>query len=435
MARRKNTEVLITGEKADARVRIPVTSTVNVEEPPAKELPQKEGQFGRRPRKIPKVIDLLESKKPKSGAADGPQSAAAGLAALELELGMTPTAAPGESILPALSIPVSPRKPEHDTNWEEIQRVKKTEHDLPPQKDPAPKPVTSDKFALSTPVVPKPKADIEAPVKQQPAEPKRANRVSPKAQSKAIAETVVASILDRIRAEAQKRGGQLSLANIDEMRAEFDGQTLALSTAFEQSFEAYIQARERAAWDTKRDFPFDRLIVKKFSHLFSENRPGQFDRVSRRMLPGFFMALGMMLGPDIVDDLQGRCHLIVDQLKDELGENFDWSDAYESEQANAIILDALVPVARHFEDFEKRREWFLALINGHLEAAQASEKRDARWEMTAASFDRFLSALLQDLSAELRSESGRLRIVKRYGAEAVKAISTVQKALKAGERP
>ncbi len=434
MARRKNTEVLITGEKVDSRERLSVNKDVAGGKPVAADVAPQTGQLGRRPRKVPKVIDLLDGKQPMPGSATGGGSLTDDLAALERELGMQPTAAPGEGVGPALSLPVAPRKPERDTNWEEIQRTKKVDHDLPPQSPSPPKPAATDAFALSTPVAPKPKADIKTPVtplsNQPTVKPKRVNRVSPKAQSKAIAETVVSSILDRIKVEAQKRGGQLSLANIDEMRAEFDGQTLALSAAFEQSFEAYIQARERAAWDTKRDFPFDRLIVKKFSHLFSEKRVGRFDRVSRRMLPGFFMALGMMLGPDIVDDLQGRCHLIVEQLKEEQGDHFDWADAYESEQANAIVLDALVPVARHFEDFEKRREWFIALVNGHLTAVQDSEKNDAGWELTTAGFDRFLTALLQDLSAVLQSENDRPRIVKRYGADAVNAVIRVEKALK-----
>lgn len=490
MARRKSSEVIISGDKADTRPRAQMNSPVagTKLKNPSAAFP--DDHLERRPRKKPKVIDA-------GGAKPKASSAVSDLAALERELGMTPTVPTvlkaqteptGAIAEAAMSIPIESKKAkkaanwedierakkqEQDANWEDIarakkqekdanwedierakkqekdanwedierakkqeqdadwdaiQRAKKTDQDLPLQPDPASKGKSTDDMALSQPVAPKPVADIAPPTKPGAASEKalsasktvRDNKGKPQTtstqlQHTQVAETIVSSILDRINEEARKNGGQLNLHHIESLRSEFETQTQALSKAFEQSFETYISARERAAWSNKRDFPFDRLIVKSFSHLFADNKAG-FDRVSRRMLPGFFMAMGMMLGPDIVDEAQERCRVLVERIRAEKAEAFDWSDVYESEEKNDVIMDALVPIAVHFEDLEKRREWFISLINGHLSPLINGEKEDAGWEMTIPGFANFMNALLSRLRADLGSKTRKPRIVKRYGA-------------------
>ncbi len=442
MARRKNSEVLISGDRVDPRTRVTPSSPLAGQDkvkPTAGAFA--EDNLKRRPRTKPQVIDLVDGQAANPNAADA-------LADLERELGMVPTAAPGEGLASGLSMP--PPVTDERADWQEIKRARKAELDLPAQTEPPQKPVTSDSFDLSSPIVPKPQADLPVPVKKQLAALPDAKSdkssgtaqnpvvkansgadVSLKAQGNAIAQTVVRSILERFKAEAHKNGGQLSLANIDSLQAEFGAQTQALSLAFEQSFEAYVLARERAAWGSKRDFPFDRLIVKKFSHLFADKAAG-FDRVSRRMLPGFFMAMGMMLGPDVVDEFQERCRGLVERIRSERQDAFDWSDVYAAEEGRTVLMDALVPIALHFGDYKKRRDWFIALINGHLSPARSSEKDDAGWEMTVPAFEVFLNALLSDLETILSDSGKKPRIVKRYGADVVDlAIGVLKRVNKA----
>ena len=110
---------------------------------------------------------------------------------------------------------------------------------------------------------------------------------SPKDVSKALADTVVIALVDKLKAEAEARGGHLTSRDLETMQADFNRQVEALSSVFEQSFEVYVKARERAVWEQQRNYPFDRLMVKKFSNLFrdgGEIGPGD---LSRRMLPGF----------------------------------------------------------------------------------------------------------------------------------------------------
>ena len=104
--------------------------------------------------------------------------------------------------------------------------------------------------------------------------------------------------------EAKAKGGHLTVQDMENMQADFDIQAQALSGALEKSFEVYVKARERSVWDSQRNFPFDRLMVKKFAPLFKDGAQLGRDDICRRMLPGFFVALGMMLGPDVVEEYQ-----------------------------------------------------------------------------------------------------------------------------------
>ncbi len=240
---------------------------------------------------------------------------------------------------------------------------------------------------------------------------------SPKDVSKALADTVVTALVDKLKAEAEARGGHLTSQDLEAMQADFNRQAEALSSVFEQSFEVYVKARERAVWDQQRNYPFDRLMVKKFSKLFRDGGEIGPDDLSRRMLPGFFVALGMMLGTEVVEKYQEKCRGVVEKVQASGKSVFNWDDVYADEVAETISLDAEVAIAGYFEDFDKRAEWFIELINGHLTPPEPSMGAAAGWELNHAGLKNFLGALLTDLRANLDTDNGKMRITKRFGAD------------------
>jgi hypothetical protein len=246
--------------------------------------------------------------------------------------------------------------------------------------------------------------------------PKKKKSPSPKQSSKAVAKTMVNSMVGRLQAEIQRKGS-LNAEDINALQAEFEAQAGKLGQALEKSFDTFIEAKERAEWGLKRDLPFDRIIVKSFSELFLDEDYSRFDRVSRRMLPGFLMALNMMLGEEAVEQYQERCQLIVEDLRRRMGDDFDWEVVYTQPEAKALLLDAAITIATYFTDYERRSEWFTELINGHLGSLVGAPKQEAGWEMTPAAFKRFLDHLFTDLRAELATDSGKLRITKRHSAD------------------
>jgi len=283
-----------------------------------------------------------------------------------------------------------------------------------PSQAPAPK---GEPSMISVQPAKAPAAKAKAP------EPKKkpAGR-SPKDRSGAMAASVVNSFVGRLKTEAQSKGGYLSVADLDSLQGEFTAQAKAITGVFEQSFDAYAEARDRAEWDKMRDLPFDRIMVKQFSHLFHETDANRFDRVTRRMLPGLFAALNMMLGEEIIEEYQDNCHVMVARLREDKGSEFDWDDVYASQESAAIILDAQVAIATHFDDFAKRRDWFIELVNGILAPADPANKDDEGWELTPAGFNRFLGAFLGSLRATIGTDAGKLQITKRHGADTTDVV-------------
>ena len=129
------------------------------------------------------------------------------------------------------------------------------------------------------------------------------------------------------------------------------------------------------------------------------------------------MALNMMLGEEAVDQYQERCQLIVERLRGEMGDDFEWEEVYTQPEAKALMLDAAITIATYFTDYERRSEWFIELINGHLGSLAGAPKQEAGWEMTPAAFKRFLDHLFTELRAQLATDSGKLRITKRHSAD------------------
>ncbi|MDP6804307.1 MAG: hypothetical protein QF902_03110 [Rhodospirillales bacterium] len=258
--------------------------------------------------------------------------------------------------------------------------------------------------------------------------PGTAGGATPATQSRALAETVVASLIERLRTEARRKGGMLSLEDLDSLARELQGKIETLQAIFQESFEAYVKVRERASWEQSREFPFDRLIVRKFAHLFPQDEATRLGGgiISRRMLPGFFIALGMMLGEEVVESYQERCRQIIERLTDPETNELDWYWAYDDE-ANAVVLEALAAMALYFDALEKRVGWFVELVNEHL--APPDPKREgeaaATWEFNPHDFMRFLKALFRDLREAMETETGRLRITRMHGAEACAKLADI----------
>lgn len=285
---------------------------------------------------------------------------------------------------------------------------------------------------------PRPAPAQPAPVATQPAAPakkpgpKVKNPASAKEQSQALATSAVGSFVDQMRQAASANGGMLSINDIDAMQSSFEQKAREMQAAIEATLDNYADAREKQKWSKERVDPFFRLIVKPFAHLFSEkpSRKG----VTRRMLPGYFMAVGMLLGPDIVSNYHERCRGIVARLKSEAGEeHFDWETFYAERDALTVRLDVQVIIAAQFSDYDKRSGWFINLVNSHLGGLpDSASEAEQRWTLAEQGFRLMLDAMLSDLRKVLSSEKGRERLVKRHGAEIVDNANTALKRLLTG---
>lgn len=304
-----------------------------------------------------------------------------------------------------------------------------------PKKAPAAKPEAAPEKAPASEKAPAADNKRKNPPRPGRKPPKKtARRVKPAAeQSQAMAEEMVSSFTGRLMSQAEAKGGHLSVQDLAVLNKEFEQQTVKLKARLEKAFEDHVAQREHEKWSTSRKYPFNRMLVKTFSYMLENDsrKLRRSDSVSRRILPGFFTAISMMLGPDRLESYHGKCRAVVKILQKEYGENFEWDDIYESDDARAIVLDALIDISLHFEDIGRRADWFIELVNNHLPPPDKdTTQTEANWTFTRDGFKVFFNAIMSDLRDALASESGRLLITRRHGVETTIKLVDLVKELK-----
>lgn len=285
-----------------------------------------------------------------------------------------------------------------------------------PPAAPMKKPVASAKPPASSP---KPPAAV-AGTKGTGAMPRQKGRF--------IARAVVGSFVDRLKAEARSKGGTLTLKDIESLEQEFEQKTAALESLFEKTFEDYARAYANGDASERRGRPFDRLIVQPFERLFPGGDGPSIDKggISRRILPGFFMGVNMMVGPDVMADYHIRAKKIFKRIGGVDGG--DWRPFYDDPEAQDLRLDALIAMAVHFSNPDKRANWFMSMINDHLTPVDPTAA-DAGWRLARPTYERLVDALFADLMTAVSAPKARNSITKRFGPETCALVAEIMKGL------
>jgi len=247
--------------------------------------------------------------------------------------------------------------------------------------------------------------------------------------SQAIAEAVVAAFTERLKEEATKQGGFLSRRHIDELNTEFQAKAGKLSSVFEQAFVDAAREQEELKWHAIKRPAFDRLIVKRFENLFIHRGADGIPHgsVSRRLLPGFFLALNMMLGPESLE----RYHRLSDAAVERIMKGHlpvDWDLVDQDEHVLDILLDAQLAIAMHFEDAARRGDWFIHITNSHLAPPAGSHAGDANWQLTPRVLHQLLSSLLADIRDAVNDDEAWRRVVEHHPkAERIKLMAILKR--------
>ena len=108
-------------------------------------------------------------------------------------------------------------------------------------------------------------------------------------------------------------------------------------------------------------------------------------------------------------------------LRREHGDGFPWETVYGDPRMNELAFDALVAMASHFNEPDRRLTWLLRVINDHLGPPQIEREGVASraWRLDKRQLCRVLDALFADVRAALDTEIGKLRLTKAYGGDAV----------------
>ncbi|MBI2241001.1 MAG: hypothetical protein HYU59_09400 [Magnetospirillum gryphiswaldense] len=236
----------------------------------------------------------------------------------------------------------------------------------------------------------------------------------------AIANTMIGHFVTRLEVEAARQGG-LTAQDVRRLAEQFMGQEMArFQPTFRRSYDSCTALREARQWESTRRRPFDRVLMKSFAHLFPARQgdDGGQGLLSRRVIPGFNMAVDKMIGPALYEQCQAKSQAILERHRTSSGTH-DWAAVQADPETHALTNDVLVVVAHYFAHFERRRDWFLTLVNSHLGKVAATAP-DAHWQLTEHGFAELMRALFADLRAAVVSAPAVLR--KRYGDHTVDTV-------------
>ncbi len=284
----------------------------------------------------------------------------------------------------------------------------------------------------SAPHAPVPRAPTEAPaaVASQPAAPPQAPRAERQVRAcQVAAQTIVMGMFDHLRREAGRRDNLLTIDDIAGMREEFRARAQALEATLRHGFEQYFRERAREQRKESREYPFDRIIVHQFAHLFVRRGDGlEPGLLSRRVLPGFFIALDKMLGETALEEFQDASRRIVARYAEQLDADGNWGTLYADPLTRSLVLDALIAMAAHFEEFEKRCDWLRGIVNGHLAPGERVLNEGgtaAAWELSQADCLTMVQALFRPLEGALADPACRKELIQRHGQPAIRAAGAV----------
>lgn len=300
-------------------------------------------------------------------------------------------------------------------------------HPAPPPRQEDEAPAEGDTEARTRPTMPEPPPPPSRTTAKRRVKGNRATLTErAREHGGAMAKAVVASFVGSLTSRAEQRGGYLTVHDIEAMSDEFERQAEMLRDVFAEGLESFARNVGQQPRRHARGSAFHRLIVREFQHLLADGDALREDpdAVSRRMLPGFFLAVSMTVGSDSLIGFERRAEEIVDRLERQHGDAFTWDHAYADDEARDLVIDALVFMAQYFDRFDKRADWMLSVVNSHLTPVEAGHPA-ADWTLTETGVRRVLKALFARLTRLLHDDLGRLRITRRHGAETVIRLSDI----------
>lgn len=241
-----------------------------------------------------------------------------------------------------------------------------------------------------------------------------------------LGEKLHSNFLRFLKKKAAEGTAPLTESDIETMSQEFQAELSTIETVFEKAIDDYTRAREKARHEQSRANHFHRLIVHNFEHRFANETElsEQPELLSRRMLPGFFSMLQLMLGEQQLVQFERDAKRIVDRLVDQNDGKIDWPKVYRSPEARKLCFQAEVQIAKHFAETEKRLNWMVAMINANLVPYNGNPQTGG-WTMTTQAAELMLSDLIRNLRAALANDNARAKMDKKFGRETVSFLDAI----------
>lgn len=222
---------------------------------------------------------------------------------------------------------------------------------------------------------------------------------------------------------ADRSGGTLSSQDIRDMFESYRDDIAGLDAIYAKAWDQAIGVWMQSQWDRARTQLVERLLVCSFDKVLAPRgadapQPG---KLSRRVVPGFITALKKMIGEEDLDAAQERARRILDRLRRNAKGDFDWQVVYDDVESGILVEDMLLGIAQHFDDMDKRIDWFISVVNSNL-GPPTPGGADATWYFDEAEFHIMFRAMFEDMRAGLDTDNWVEEIEERHGRGSVDRI-------------
>ncbi|OKH88987.1 hypothetical protein [Thalassospira sp. TSL5-1] len=224
--------------------------------------------------------------------------------------------------------------------------------------------------------------------------------------------------------KARDQGNAISAEEIEKSLVALRGQPRLFDDAWAAMKTEISAATSRRAPSIRND-PFGRLLVSRFAHLLAGREAGDLEHgaLSRDMLQPFFHAIRMMVGADTIEQIDSEIRSIVEAHADEDDDMRDATDYWDHLAGNPLVSKQItmvfVRMAMHFADYEKRKKWFIQLVNDNM------HRNGTQWEFTENHFIKLIHALFRDVRAILASPERSALLAAEIDHDKVAVLRTV----------
>ncbi len=158
--------------------------------------------------------------------------------------------------------------------------------------------------------------------------------------------------------------------------------------------------------------PFARALVQPFSHLLEKaNGPSlESGAISRRFLPGFFVAIRLMVGGERYDGFQTVCDDVLAEERLAPNANPDstefWDECFAREEVSNVVAEVYARFLLRFDPYDKRKGWFIKLINSKLGALPSvlPDEPSSQWRFGDNHFLALMGTVLENEGAAPRAD-------------------------------
>ena len=216
----------------------------------------------------------------------------------------------------------------------------------------------------------------------------------------------------------------IDVAKLTEQAQSFQEQQTLLAPVYQRSFSDCERARKQREFDDKRSDHLGRLVVRLIADSFVENggRPPEEGGLSRRIVPGLLSVLQLALGTDVLQDARDKGEIIVQRLRGHHGDEFEWEDFFEDSDAQALLANVLIELAVSFEDYDRRMNWAVGVLNSALEHEVKADSSVPHWTFESVHFRTLAGALFRPLLEVTESADGRIAFASAYGEDKLNAM-------------